>query len=138
MNDKKMKVSTIEDSNRTLFGTGFPFRARLFLDDYLKTFHFFFNHTRGVRRAGSATLDLAYVAAGRLDAFWELTLSPWDIAAGVVLIEEAGGTVTDFFGGRSFIESGHIVAGNGKLHEWMLEAIQKVFPKGGDYTIKDE
>jgi myo-inositol-1(or 4)-monophosphatase len=138
LNGKKLAVSTIEDRHRTLLGTGFPFRARVFLDDYLKTFHYFFNNSRGIRRAGSATLDLAYVAAGRLDAFWELTLSPWDIAAGVVLIEEAGGVVTDFFGGRSFLSTGHIVASNGRFHEWMLEEIERVFSPGGDYTLKDE
>jgi myo-inositol-1(or 4)-monophosphatase len=138
LNDRPIHVSKMEDRRRTLLGTGFPFRARKYLDDYLKTFHYFFTNARGVRRAGSATLDLAYVAAGRLDAFWELTLSPWDLAAGVVLIEEAGGRVTDFFGGRSFLESGHIVAGNGKFHDWMLEAIQKVFPPGGDYRLPDD
>lgn len=137
LNDRPISVSSMEDRRRTLLGTGFPFRAREFLDDYLKTFRYFFSNARGVRRAGSATLDLAYVASGRLDAFWELTLSPWDMAAGVVLIEEAGGRVTDFFGGRSFLESGHIVAGNGKFHDWMLESIQKVFPPGGDYRLPD-
>jgi myo-inositol-1(or 4)-monophosphatase len=87
LNDQPIRVSRVSDRRRTLLGTGFPFRARMFLDDYLKTFRFFFNHARGIRRAGSATLDFAYLAAGRLDAFWELTLSPWDIAAGVVLVE---------------------------------------------------
>lgn len=138
LNDRPIHVSTMDDRRRTLLGTGFPFRAREFLDDYLKTFRHFFSNARGVRRAGSATLDLAYVASGRLDAFWELTLSPWDMAAGVVLIEEAGGRVTDFFGGRSFLETGHIVAGNGKFHDWMLESIQEVFPPGGDYRLPED
>lgn len=137
LNGRRLRVSRITDRTRTLLGTGFPFRAHLFLDDYLETFRYFFNNCRGVRRAGSATLDLAYVAAGRLDAFWELTLSPWDMAAGVVLVEEAGGKVTDFFGGRAFLESGHIVASNGLFHEWMLESIQKVFPPGGDYSLPE-
>ena len=75
------------------------------------------------------------MAAGRFDAFWELTLSPWDMAAGVVLVEEAGGTVTDFFGGRDSLRTGHIVASNGLFHEWMCEEIQKVFPKGREYGI---
>ncbi len=138
LNDQPIRVSQVSDRRRTLLGTGFPFRARMFLDDYLKTFRFFFNHARGIRRAGSATLDFAYLAAGRLDAFWELTLSPWDIAAGVVLVEEAGGRVTDFFGGRGFLESGHVVASNNRFHEWMCENIQKVFPEGGDYTLPKE
>jgi myo-inositol-1(or 4)-monophosphatase len=138
LNGRPIHVSSIDDRRRTLLGTGFPFRAHRYLDDYLATFRFFFAHARGVRRAGSATLDLAYVAAGRLDAFWELTLSPWDMAAGVVLIEEAGGRVTDFFGGVDFLQTGHIVAGNGRFHDWMLEAIQKVFPPGRDYTLREE
>jgi myo-inositol-1(or 4)-monophosphatase len=138
LNDKPIRVSPIDEKGQTLLGTGFPFRARTFLDDYLKVFRYFFNNSRGIRRAGSATLDLAYVAAGRLDAFWELTLSPWDLAAGVVLIEEAGGRVTDFFGEKSYLESGHIVASNGRFHDWMCEAIQNVFPKGGDYTLPRE
>ncbi len=138
LNGRPIHVSAMDDRRRTLLGTGFPFRAHRYLEDYLKTFRFFFANSRGVRRAGSATLDLAYVAAGRLDAFWELTLSPWDMAAGIVLIEEAGGRVTDFFGGTGYLESGHLVAGNGKFHDWMLGAIQEVFPEGGDYTLRDE
>ncbi len=139
LNGKPIEVSKIADTRKTLLGTGFPFRARVFLDDYLRTFRFFFNHARGVRRAGSATLDFAYVAAGRLDGFWELTLSPWDIAAGVVLVEEAGGRVTDFFGGHRYLQTGHVVVTNNKsFHEWMCEEIQKVFPEGGDYTLTDE
>ncbi len=137
LNGSRISVSSTFDKSRTLLGTGFPFRARVFLNDYLKTFHTFFNNSRGIRRAGSATLDIAYVAAGRLDAFWELTLSPWDMAAGVVLVEEAGGIVTDFFDKRSFLESGHIVASNGCFHGWMLEEIQKVFPEGGNYMLKE-
>lgn len=134
LNGRTIRVSTISDRTKTLFVTGFPFRSKKYLDAYLETFRYFFLHARGVRRAGSATLDLAYVAAGRADAFWELTLSPWDMAAGIVLVEEAGGKVTDFFGGTKSLENGHIVASNGKFHEWMCESVQKVFPKGREYT----
>lgn len=130
LNGEPIHVSKISDKRKTLLATGFPFRARNYLDDYLKTFRYFFNNSRGIRRAGSATLDLAYVAVGRIDAFWEATLSPWDMAAGVVLVEEAGGKVTDFFGGSDSLETGHIVATNGRFHAWMCEEIQKVFPKG--------
>jgi myo-inositol-1(or 4)-monophosphatase len=138
LNGKRIEVSDISDTRKTLLGTGFPFRAHVFLDDYLKTFRFFFSHARGVRRAGSATLDFAYLAAGRLDGFWEMTLSPWDIAAGVILIREAGGRITDFFGGDSYLETGHVVATNNRdFHDWMCKVIQKVFPPGGDYTLKD-
>jgi len=135
VNDKPLRVSGITDRERIFLATGFPFRARHFLDDYLKLFRFFFNNARGIRRGGSATLDLAYVAAGRVDAFWELTLSPWDMAAGVVLIREAGGRVSDFWGGSSSLESGHIVASNTALHDWVVENIGDVFPRGTDLSI---
>ena len=133
-NDVRMQVSRLEEPNRILLGTGFPFRARHLLGTYLASFALFFNRSRGVRRGGAAALDLAYVAAGRLDGFWELTLSPWDIAAGVLLVEEAGGRVTDFFGGRTFMETGHVIVTNGLLHDWMLEGIASVFPRDGDYA----
>ena len=81
-------------------------------------------HSAGVRRAGSAALDLAYVAAGRLDGFWEFKLKPWDIAAGVVLIEEAGGLVGDTSGGHTHFETGNIVAGNPKVFKAMLQIIK--------------
>ena len=135
LNGELIRVSGISDKSKTLFVTGFPFRSKKHLDDYLETFRFFFNNVRGIRRAGSAALDLAYVAAGRADAFWELTLSPWDMAAGIVLIEEAGGRVTDFFGERNSLKNGHIVASNGNFHEWMCDSIQTVFPKGKEYTV---
>ena len=134
LNGRPIRVSAISDKKKTLFVTGFPFRSKKYLDDYLKTFRYFFVHARGIRRAGSATLDLAYVAAGRADGFWELTLSPWDMAAGIVLVEEAGGKVTDFFGGTDSLKNGHIVASNGKFHEWMRESVEKVFPRGREYT----
>ena len=130
LNDRRIHVSRISDKKKTLLATGFPFRARGYLDDYLKTFRYFFNNSRGIRRAGAATLDLAYVAVGRVDAFWETTLSPWDMAAGVVLVEEAGGRVTDFFQAHDSLKNGHIVATNGQFHDWMCETIQEVFPKG--------
>jgi len=134
MNDARIHVSSFSEDSRIMLGTGFPFRARHLLDTYLKSFALFFNRARGVRRGGSAALDLAYVAAGRLDGFWELTLSPWDIAAGVLLVEEAGGRVTDFFGGRTFLETGHIIVTNGLVHDWMLEGVASVFPRDGDYS----
>jgi len=137
LNGQPIHVSKVADKTKTLLATGFPFRARGYLDDYLKTFRFFFNNSRGIRRAGSATLDLAYVAAGRVDAFWETTLSPWDMAAGIVLVEEAGGRVTDFFQGHDSLTNTHIVATNGAFHDWMCEAIQKVFPKGTVFDLSD-
>jgi myo-inositol-1(or 4)-monophosphatase len=137
LNGAPIRVSTVKAKNRTLLGTGFPFRARQYLDIYLKSFRYFFNNSRGVRRAGSATLDFAYVAAGRLDAFWEMTLSPWDMAAGVVLIEEAGGRVTDFFGGDRYLEEGHVVASNHQFHDWMLDVLGDIFTEGESYNLRD-
>ncbi len=134
LNGAPIRTSRLSDHNRILLGTGFPFRARHLLDLYLKSFALFFNHARGIRRGGAAALDLAYVAAGRLDGFWELTLSPWDIAAGVLLVEEAGGRVTDFFGGDTYLESGHIIVTNGLLHDWMAEGIAATFPRNGNYS----
>ncbi len=134
LNDTPMHTSRLSDHNRILLGTGFPFRARHLLDIYLKSFAHFFQEARGIRRGGAAALDLAYVAAGRLDGFWELTLSPWDIAAGVLLVEEAGGRVTDFFGGDTYLESGHVIVTNGLLHEWMCDGIAAIFPRDGNYS----
>ena len=136
LDEARMDVSDVTDRNRMLLGTGFPFRARHYLDIYLRSFARFFNSARGVRRAGSAALDFAYVAVGRLDGFWEMTLSPWDMAAGIVLIEEAGGRVTDFFGGNTFLESGHVVATNSLFHDWMLEELGEIFSPDGDYTVR--
>lgn len=135
VNDAPMRVSAIDDHNRMLLGTGFPFRARQFLDIYLESFAYFFNRSRGIRRAGSAALDFAYVAAGRLDGFWEMTLSPWDMAAGVVLIEEAGGRVSDFHGERNFLSTGHVAATNGLFHDWMTTELRRLFPPGGHYSV---
>jgi len=133
LNGRAIRVSALQDENRILLGTGFPFRARHLLDVYLESFAYFFHRARGIRRGGSAAMDLAYVAAGRFDGFWEMTLSPWDIAAGTLLIEEAGGRVSDFFGGDTWLESGHVIASNGLLHDWMQEGIGKIFPRDADY-----
>lgn len=137
LNDEPIHVSQVSDRNRTLLGTGFPFRSRQYLDIYLKSFKYFFNNSRGIRRCGAAALDLAHVAAGRLDGFWELTLSPWDMAAGVVLIEEAGGRVTDFYGENSYLHEGHVVASNNKFHDWMIDSLGKVFDKNTRYDGRE-
>lgn len=136
LNGRPMSVSKVTDNNRMLLGTGFPFRARHHLDIYLQSFAHFFNNARGIRRAGSAALDFAYVACGRLDGFWEMTLSPWDMASGVILVEEAGGIITDFFGEKTYLESGHIVGTNGLFHDWMVEGLSSIFTKGKDYTVR--
>ncbi len=105
--------------------TGFPHRARHWIDPYLTAFRKIFLGTGGIRRAGAAALDLAYLAAGRVDGFWEMGLKAWDVAAGSLLVQEAGGVVTDFLGGQSYLHSGHIVGGNAMVHEFLLEIVRK-------------
>lgn len=124
LNDRRIRVSKQNDLDGALLGTGFPFKAQHHLDVYLETFKALFPMTAGIRRAGSAALDLAYVAAGRLDGFWEIGLNPWDMAAGVLLIQEAGGLVSDFSGGNEFLDTGNVVAANPKVFKAMLQKIR--------------
>ncbi len=124
LNDRRMRVSQQKGLEGALLGTGFPFKKRHYLDCYLATFKALFQDTAGIRRPGSAALDLAYVAAGRLDGFWELSLAEWDMAAGALLIQEAGGIVTDFSGGNDFLATGNVVAGNLTVHKAILQTIQ--------------
>jgi myo-inositol-1(or 4)-monophosphatase len=122
--ERRLAVSPITDPGQALVGTGFPFKRLDVLDMYMPQFMAVMRASSGIRRAGAATIDLADVAAGRLDAFWELTLAPWDFAAGVVLIREAGGVVTDLAGTDDVLGGGgSIVAGNRKLHRWLMELL---------------
>jgi myo-inositol-1(or 4)-monophosphatase len=123
LNDQRMRVSKRAELKAGLIGTGFPFRQLDHLDTYLAILRDIMKNSAGVRRAGSAALDLAYVAAGKLDAFWEFGLGPWDIAAGALLITEAGGLVGDLEGESGYMESGHIVAGNPRIFVQLLQAI---------------
>lgn len=123
LNNKRIRVTGRKGLDGALLGTGFPFRQQQHLDAYLNMFRAVFADTAGIRRAGSAALDLAYVAAGRLDGFWEIGLSEWDMAAGVLMIREAGGLVTDFDGGEDYLETGNVVAATPKLHHILLQAI---------------
>ena len=100
------------------------------IDLYLDAFRKIFEHVSDIRRAGSAAIDLAYIAAGRVEGFFELNLSPWDIAAGSLLIREAGGIITDFGGGNEYLSTGNVVAGNNKIHAEILDIIKQVFPGG--------
>ena len=120
LNDRRIRVSKQKHLQGALLGTGFPFREGARTDQYLETLKVFFAVTAGIRRAGAAALDLAYVACGRLDGFWESGLKSWDMAAGVLLIEEAGGLVSDFSGGDSFLTKGAIVAATPDVHKEML------------------
>ena len=126
LNGRRLRVSPRKSLEGALLGTGFPFRDEQLesLENYLGMFRALTGQTAGIRRAGAASLDLAYVAAGRFDAFWEFGLSEWDMAAGVLLVQEAGGLVSDFTGGHEFLEKGHVVAGNTKCFKAVLTAIQ--------------
>lgn len=123
-NGRPMKVSSHLTVDGAFLATGYPFRCREALDLYLQVFRTVFLRARAIRRCGAAALDLAYTAAGVYDGFFELRLSPWDFAAGVLLLEEAGGRITDLDGGRAYFRSGNLVAGSIDLHGELLTAIQ--------------
>ena len=116
-------VSSIANPQRALIGTGFPFSSMDRIDEYLPQFAAVASQTAGMRRAGSAALDLAHVAAGQFDAFWELKLAPWDIAAGILLVREAGGLVTDLAGSPAAVSHTGLVAGNPTMHSWLLDRL---------------
>lgn len=120
LNNKRINVSETHLPERSLIATGFPFRAKEMIDLYIRAFKEVFQVVSDIRRAGSAAIDLAYVAAGRFEGFFELKLSPWDIAAGSLLIREAGGIITDFGGGNDYLSTGNIVAGNKYIHGEIL------------------
>lgn len=123
LNDHRIRVSKRTRLADSLIGTGFPFREFSHIDAYLSMFKDLIPRTVGIRRPGSAALDLAYVAAGRYDGFWEIGLSPWDIAAGCLLITEAGGLVGDLEGNDTQLQCGNIVAGNPKVFGQLLQVI---------------
>ena len=123
-NNFRIYVSQRNSLNESLLATGFPYDLRNSDQNNIKHFNNFILKTRAVRRAGAAALDLSYVGMGRLDGFWEPKLSPWDVAAGSLIIKEAGGTVTDFEGKEFNIYYPNIVASNGKIHKQILEVIQ--------------
>ena len=124
LNGEPVTVSSIDSTSRALIGTGFPFKNLDLLEPYSRQFVAISRQTAGIRRAGSAALDLADVACGRFDGFWELVLAPWDVAAGILLIREAGGIVTDLTGAPGRIGHGAFVAGNPHIHPWLLETVQ--------------
>ncbi len=127
LNNKKISVSGVDALERSLIATGFPFRAKEMIDHYLRAFREIFREVSDIRRAGSAAIDLAYIAAGRFEGFFELALSPWDIAAGGLLIREAGGIITDFGGGTDYLSTGNIVAGNKGVQPEILKIVKEVF-----------
>ncbi|MBD3670859.1 MAG: inositol-1-monophosphatase [Gammaproteobacteria bacterium] len=129
LDGRRIRVTKRTGLDGALLGTGFPFKQQHHLEAYLNTFKALFPMTAGIRRPGSAALDLAYVAAGRLDGFWEIGLNPWDMAAGALLIKEAGGLVGDFSGESAYMESGNVVAGNPKVFHAILQAIKPHLPE---------
>ncbi len=124
LNDKRIRVSKLAKLEEALIGTGFPYRMFEHIDAYLAIFKEMTRRCAGVRRPGAASLDLAYVATGRLDGFWEFGLSPWDMAAGALLIQEAGGLVSDLSGEGNYLKTGNIVCGNPKIFNQLLQSIQ--------------
>lgn len=126
LNNRRIRVSKVDRLESTLMATGFPSRKR----HQNINVHFYYQLamlTHGVRRAGSAALDLAYVASGRLDGFWEFGLKPWDMAAGVLLIQEAGGKCSDMKGGPASLRGPHLLADNGLVHQQVLDLFAEIF-----------
>src|SRR5258707_3237760 len=124
LNDRRIRVSKCQKLQDGLIGTGFPFKELARADLYLKQLRNLMQNSSGVRRSGAAALDLAYVACGRLDGFWELELSPWDMAAGALLIQEAGGLVGDLDGDQGFMESGDVCAATPKIFSPLLQELK--------------
>jgi len=126
LNDLPIRVSGVDTMERSLITTGFPFRKRDLIDTYLRIFKGLFLKVSDLRRAGSAAIDLSYVACGRCEGFFEFGLSPWDMAAGALIIREAGGIVSDFGGGEDYLQTGNIIAGNPSIHRYLLQEIREV------------
>ena len=125
LNDRRIRATRTDKLEDALVGTGFPFREVGNLDDYLRMFRNVTKGTSGIRRPGAAALDLAWVACGRIDAFWEIGLSPWDMAAGALLVREAGGLIGDLDGNEGFMDSGRVVATNPKLFSAFLQLLKQ-------------
>lgn len=125
LDGNRVSVTNLREPARALIGTGFPFKTVETLPRYQEQFSLVMRGTAGIRRAGAAALDLASVACGRFDAFWELTLAPWDVAAGILLVQEAGGIVTDLDGNGPSLAPGAFVAGNPAMHAWLLQTLKR-------------
>ena len=126
MNGRRLRVNNRRDLHGALLATGIPFREDQDLELFLETMRLLIPDTAGIRRPGAASLDFAYVAAGRLDGFWEFSLKPWDIAAGALLVEEAGGRVADLRGGEDPLVSGNVICGSPRVFQAMQERLKQV------------
>jgi myo-inositol-1(or 4)-monophosphatase len=124
LNNRRLRVTALTSMKGALIGTGFPFKVPQHLDAYLNMFRAITIDSAGIRRAGSAALDLAYLAAGRLDAFWEIELKEWDMAAGILLVKEAGGVATDFSFKYDYLASGNLISGSPRMHQLMYQLIE--------------
>lgn len=129
LNDKAIRVSDEDELSRCLIVTGLPFRSKDYIDKHLSFYKDIFLKGVGVRHMGSAALEMCYVASGYIDAFWEIGLSPWDMAAASLIVKEAHGTVSDIWGGDSYFETGCIICSNGKIHEKILKSSKEIFSK---------
>ena len=125
LDGQPIRVSGIKHLEGAFLATGFPYDRRTATDNNVERLDHFLRRSQGVRRAGAATLDLAYVSCGRFDGFWEIRLKPWDVAAGALLVQEAGGRATDFEGGLDCVSGEYIVASNGRIHDQMLRVIKE-------------
>lgn len=128
---ERVEVSRIADPSRALIATGFPFRAMHVLERYVAQFKAVSRQTSGIRRAGAAALDFATLASGCYEAFWELQLAPWDVAAGMLLLREAGGVVTDLDGNEAVVKPGGFVGGSPAMHEWLLRTLHEADAESG-------
>jgi myo-inositol-1(or 4)-monophosphatase len=131
LNGRKLQVSVTGDLSGSLLATGFPYDIRVSRDNNLNYFNAMATKVQAIRRAGAAALDLAYLAAGRFDGFWELRLKPWDTAAGCLLVEEAGGVISDMTGSKWCLDSPGLLASNGRIHEQMQEVFRQAQFEGG-------
>jgi len=127
LNGDEIKVSKASTTNDALIATGFPYSAFERLESYVESMRYFMVHSHGLRRLGSAATDMAYVAAGRFEAFYEHGLKPWDVAAGTIILRQAGGIVSDFNGGDKFLFNGEIVASNGAYFDEFYDIVHKFF-----------
>jgi len=130
LDGRRIRVSGQTRLERALIGTGFPFRGGdMDLEPYLAMFTKILRNTNGIRRPGAAALDLAYVAAGRLDAYWESGLKPWDLAAGTLIVREAGGIVSGLNGAEDFFDTGHVLAGSPRIYAALAKLCATEIPE---------
>jgi myo-inositol-1(or 4)-monophosphatase len=129
LNGKEIKVSEASEIKDSLIATGFPYHNFDRISQYMETIDYFFNNTHGVRRLGSAATDLAYVACGRFDGFYEYNLSPWDVAAGALIVMQAGGRVSDFKGGDNYLFGRELISGNARIFDSFLHDVSRFMNK---------